>query len=429
MQVFERYVSPHEFLAFAFEVLLISGSLVLVFLVHEPHDGSLAVIGKVVLAAGLCQLSLYYHDCYDLRLAPSLRDQMARLIRAAGAASIVLGLLYLLVPAVALQSRAFLVALGVLTFAVFVWRVMFTRLILTSPLIENVLVVGTGTAPRAVAHELVSRHAWSHHVVGFVGDAAATEDTDQIPFLGGVRDILPIVESRHIDRIVVGLPDGRLRLPVRQLVNAKLSGVAVEDASAAYERLTGQVLLEDLKLSKMVFAEGFNVSRRRRVVKRAWDLTFSSLGIVLAAPLFVFTALTVWASSGGPCSIARSGSGRTGACSPSTSSARCGSTPRPTGRCGPARGDTAGDAGRPLHPPHPARRTAATLERADGRHELCRSASRTPGLRRTPSLGRTPSTTCATRSSRASPAGRRSVIATRIRSRRRSRSSATTSIT
>jgi sugar transferase (PEP-CTERM system associated) len=181
------------------------------------------------------------------------------------------------------------------------WRLLFTSLVQASPLIENVLVVGTGTAPRAVAHELVTRHAWSHHVVGFVGDASDTDDDfDRLPFLGGVRDILPIVDSQHIDRIVVGLPDGRLRLPVRQLVNAKLSGVAVEDASAAYERLTGQLLLEDLKLSKMVFAERFNVSRRRRVVKRAWDLTFSSIGIVLAAPLFVLTALAVWAGSGRP---------------------------------------------------------------------------------------------------------------------------------
>ncbi len=301
MQVFERYVSPHEVLAFACEVLLISGSLVLVFLVREPHDGSLALMGKVLLAGGMCQLSLYYHDCYDLRLAPSLRDQLARLFRAAGAASIGLGLLYLLIPGVALQSREFLLALGVLTFAVFVWRVLFTRLMLASPLVENVLIVGTGTAPRAVAHELAARHAWSHHVAGYVGEAAGTDnDPDQIPFLGGVRDILPIVEREHIDRIVVGLPDGRLRLPVRQLVNAKLSGVAVEDASAAYERLTGQLLLEDLKLSQMVFAERFNVSRRRRVVKRAWDLTFSSVGIILAAPLFVLTSLAVCAASGRP---------------------------------------------------------------------------------------------------------------------------------
>jgi len=85
MQVFERYVSPHECLAFAFEVLLISGSLVVVFLLQEPNAGSLALVGKVLLAGGLCQLSLYYHDFYELRLAPSLRDQLLRLIQTARA--------------------------------------------------------------------------------------------------------------------------------------------------------------------------------------------------------------------------------------------------------------------------------------------------------------------------------------------------------
>jgi sugar transferase (PEP-CTERM system associated) len=299
MQVFERYVSPHELLAFAFEVLLISGSLVVVFLLQEPDDGSPGLIGKVLLAAGLCQLSLYYHGFYDLRLAPSLRDQLLQLIQAAGATCLVLGLLYLLVPAVALQSRGVLVALTFLTFTVFCWRLLFHRLMRTSPLLENILVVGTGTAPRAVAHELVARHSWSHRVVGFVGDGAGLED-DRLPLLGGVRDIPSIVESQHIDRIVVGLPDGRVRLPAQQLVNAKLSGVAVEDAAAAYERLTGQVLLEDLKLSKMVFAERFDVSRQRRLVKRVWDLTFSSIGLLLAAPLFALTALAVWAMSGRP---------------------------------------------------------------------------------------------------------------------------------
>jgi sugar transferase (PEP-CTERM system associated) len=302
MQVFERYVSPHEFLAFACEILLISGSLVFVFfLLQEPHAGSAALSGKVLLAAGLCQLSLYYHGFYDLRLAPSLRDQLLQLIQAAGATCVVLGLLYLLVPAVALQSRGVLVALGLLTFMVFCWRLILNRLMRTSQLIENVLVVGTGVAPRAVAHELTERHPWSHRVIGFVGDIAGAEDEHGgLPRLGGVRDILAVVESAHIDRIVVGLPEGRVRLPVRQLVNAKMSGIAVEDASAAYERLTGQLLLEELKLSKMVFAERFDVSRRRRLVKRAWDLTFSTIGLLLAAPLFAFTALAVWATSGRP---------------------------------------------------------------------------------------------------------------------------------
>jgi exopolysaccharide biosynthesis polyprenyl glycosylphosphotransferase len=83
-------------------------------------------------------------------------------------------------------------------------------------------------------------------------------------------------------------------------VTAKLNGVVVEDAVAAYERLTGKVLLEALKLRTLVFAQGFNVSTRRRFVKRASDLVFSAIGLVLAAPLILLTGLAVWLLSGRP---------------------------------------------------------------------------------------------------------------------------------
>jgi exopolysaccharide biosynthesis polyprenyl glycosylphosphotransferase len=103
-----------------------------------------------------------------------------------------------------------------------------------------------------------------------------------------------------VQRLIVALPDRGVSMPAEQLVAAKLTGVIVEDALAAYERLTGKVLLEELKLSTLVFAQGFNVSRRRRFVKRAWDLTFSALALLIASPLVLLTALAVWILSGRP---------------------------------------------------------------------------------------------------------------------------------
>jgi exopolysaccharide biosynthesis polyprenyl glycosylphosphotransferase len=49
-----------------------------------------------------------------------------------------------------------------------------------------------------------------------------------------------------------------------------------------------------------VFAQGFNVSTRRRFIKRASDLVFSAIGLVLAAPLILLTGLAVWLLSGRP---------------------------------------------------------------------------------------------------------------------------------
>ena len=66
MQVFERYVSPHEFLVFAFEILLIPGALILAVVLQQPAGGS-TLMWKILPAAVLCQLCLYYNDFYDLR--------------------------------------------------------------------------------------------------------------------------------------------------------------------------------------------------------------------------------------------------------------------------------------------------------------------------------------------------------------------------
>jgi len=46
----------------------------------------------------------------------------------------------------------------------------------------------------------------------------------------------------HVDRIVVSLTDRRGKLPLNELLHAKLSGVRIEDAATIYERMTGKIV-------------------------------------------------------------------------------------------------------------------------------------------------------------------------------------------
>jgi sugar transferase (PEP-CTERM system associated) len=300
MQVFERYVSPHEFHVFAFEILLIPGSLIVAVLLQQPA-GAPDVLWKVLPAAVLCQLCLYYNDFYDLRLVHTGSELLVRLIQAVGATTLTLGIVYLMVPSLAIHPAAVLRSLTVLGLTVLAWRLLFNRLVTASPLVENTIVVGTGVAARAVAEELIAEHSFAYRVLGFVDDRSdAIELPGRLPLLGTVHDLDSLVRREAVQRLIVALPDRGVSLPAEQLVAAKLTGVIVEDALAAYERLTGKVLLEELKLSTLVFAQGFNVSRRRRFVKRAWDLTFSALALLIASPLVLLTALAVWILSGRP---------------------------------------------------------------------------------------------------------------------------------
>src|SRR5678815_355786 len=79
-----------------------------------------------------------------------------------------------------------------------------------------------------------------------------------------------------------------------------MSGVRVEDAATMYERLTGKILIDDIKPSWLIFSDGFRASRATRAIKRVVDLALAAAGIALASPLILLTALGVRLESAGP---------------------------------------------------------------------------------------------------------------------------------
>ena len=99
---------------------------------------------------------------------------------------------------------------------------------------------------------------------------------------------------------VVGLSDRRGRLPISELLQAKLSGVRVEDATTTYERVTGKILIDDLRPSWLIFSDGFRVSRITRWLKRGIDLGLSVLLALVSAPFMLLTAIAIALESGFP---------------------------------------------------------------------------------------------------------------------------------
>ena len=300
MQLFNRYVSPRGLTVFGCEILLIFGS---VAIAARAHGGGSAVAGdlwKIALVTGLCQICFYYNDLYDLTIVHSSRELLIRLLQAAGAASIIIALLYLIAPSIAIGNGIFVSSLVIFLIAIVAWRLLFNRLAYAANLEERVLVVGCGPTARMVARQMQTEHDFGYRFVGFINDHSAGQGVLNPATLGTAGDIPRIVKEYDVDRIVVGLADRRGTLPISELLEAKLSGVRVEDATSMYERLTGKILVDDLKPSWLIFSDGFVISRWTRFQKRAIDLVMASAGIVLSAPLTLLTALAVYLDSGGP---------------------------------------------------------------------------------------------------------------------------------
>jgi sugar transferase (PEP-CTERM system associated) len=166
-----------------------------------------------------------------------------------------------------------------------------------------------------VAREVLDQRDYPYEIVGFIDDDPAMVGRSIVNprVIGTPTDILRLVRDQRIDRIVVGLSDRRGKLPIDELLQAKLSGVRVEESETIYERLTGKILLDDLKPSWLIFSDGFRARRLTRVIKRGIDVLLSLVGVVLAAPFMALTALAVRLESPGPVLYAQERVGEHGA--------------------------------------------------------------------------------------------------------------------
>jgi sugar transferase (PEP-CTERM system associated) len=301
MQVFNRYVSTRGLTVFAAELLLISGSVALAAGL-QGSDRLVESLWKVGLVTLVCQLCLYYNDFYDLTLVQSNRELIVRLLQAVGAASILLAALYFAIPALVIGDGIFVSALFVFVVGILGWRLLFNSITRSLNLEERILVVGTGEAARKVTRQILDQKDFAYRVIGFIDDDPRRigERIVNPGVIGIPADIPRLVAEHQVHRIVVGLADRRGKFPIDELLQAKLSGVRVEDATTTYERITGKILIDDLRPSWLIFSDGFRVSRLTRWMKRGIDLTLSiALGVV-AVPAMVLTAVAIALESGLP---------------------------------------------------------------------------------------------------------------------------------
>jgi len=125
------------------------------------------------------------------------------------------------------------------------------------------------------------------------------EPVNGIKVLGVVDDLGRISRATRPDVIVVALTERRRSLPLPAVLECKLQGIDVEDWPDFYEKLTGKILLTDLRPSWLVFSDGFRTSHATLRAKRAMDSLLAGLGLLLTLPLSLVIAVLVKLDSPG----------------------------------------------------------------------------------------------------------------------------------
>jgi sugar transferase (PEP-CTERM system associated) len=186
--------------------------------------------------------------------------------------------------------------------AVALWRWISIRYDLLHAIRERVLILGSGETARQVCRWTVTEHAAEYGVIGF---AEETEGHAGAILAMGVRvqtDFASLARfcPGRVDRVVVALEEKRGQLPVRQLMELRLRGIEIEDATSFFERISGKIAVETMLPSWLIFSEGFKTTRLRAVLKRTADLCLSVLLLLLALPAMLLVAVAIKLDSRGP---------------------------------------------------------------------------------------------------------------------------------
>jgi sugar transferase (PEP-CTERM system associated) len=182
------------------------------------------------------------------------------------------------------------------------WRWVSTRYHFLNAMRERVLILGTGELARKVCRWIVADHPTEYGVIGFADEG---EDRLGTVLAMGARiqignDSLVSFCPPRVDRVIVALDEKRGRLPVRQLMELRLRGIEIEDATSFFERISGKIAVETMLPSWLIFSEGFKSTPLRTVLKRLADLFLAVLLLLFAIPLVLLTAVAVRLESAGP---------------------------------------------------------------------------------------------------------------------------------
>jgi len=181
------------------------------------------------------------------------------------------------------------------------------RQIMVSPVARTllpyrVLVLGTGPEALAVETSLEVNNPPGLELAGFYPLAkipARSIATSRI--VSSHLTLEETVKHLGVDEIIVAVREQRGGvLPLRALLECRLSGIQVTDLPRFFERVHGRVPIDSLKASWLIYGKGFRQTWMRNFVKRGFDIAVVAVLLPISLPIMVVMAFLISLDGGTP---------------------------------------------------------------------------------------------------------------------------------
>ena len=304
LKLFNHYVPSNTILQLVFDATLLFVSVVVVFLIQAQLDAALmSVVIPSALAFAITMMILNGAlGLYRVGFGVDMRETTVRVLMSIALSIPVAYGIFRVLPWGEFAHEALeLNVIALLGFVVGV-RGFTMRRVGTGVFVKRIMVIGTGADAVSVEHALTHPSNPSLQVVGFfpagIGDEVRVDPKRVVHFDG---NLLAAANSLRVDEIIVAVKERRGGvLPLRELLDCKMAGIKVLDLSSFFERVRGQVRIDSLRASWLIYGEGFRQGWGRTLVKRIFDIVASLGLLVLAAPVMLLAILMIVIEDGAP---------------------------------------------------------------------------------------------------------------------------------
>ncbi|HLJ45801.1 MAG TPA: sugar transferase [Bryobacteraceae bacterium] len=275
------------------------------------YDGGLARIALVVICV---MIGIYFHDLYTQFRIRSRILLVQQLCLVVGIAFLTQALLsYLRRPDWILPKWMMIAGSGMALVLLPAWRMLYASVVIRAMGAQRVLFLGTSSLVRELSDYWQEHPELGLASVGYLSDRDG--EADEFPGLarvGSIEDVGDVAAELMPDRIVVGLSERRIKLPVNELLDLRFSGLPIEDALATYEASFGRICIRELHPSQLIFAANLGPRPHRVFWQSIYSFGVALVVTIVTLPVIFVTALAVRLSSKGPVFFRQTRVGRNG---------------------------------------------------------------------------------------------------------------------
>lgn len=170
-------------------------------------------------------------------------------------------------------------------------------------LLDNLLIVGTGTSSHELINFIDHSPALGFQVIGVVSSASKLLPKGKfanIPIIGHYEQLPEIMDRHQIEHVVIALPTEELGKLTKIIGYCRRGKVDIKVFPELFSLMTGEMILDDVGGKRMVSVQDIVLRGWRLSLKRGMDIVGAMVGMMLFSPLMMFTGLLIKLQRSGP---------------------------------------------------------------------------------------------------------------------------------